>query len=116
MPDLALDLAEAFKEEGFTFSKRWHTFGKTCQNGCHTVKDKKGNWSHVPTLPELIEFIDGSDQLNAFTRLFARRALRKLRKLPPEPVPDFVRRRRRRPHGEFKAAEIIPFPQKRGNT
>jgi hypothetical protein len=63
-----------------------------------------------PTLTELIEFVDGKATLDALTLEYAQRALRKLQGLPSEQLP----RRRRRPHGpKFKAAEIIPFPQKR---
>jgi hypothetical protein len=105
MPDLSLELAEAFEDEGFLFSCRWHTFTRdNCQNGCHAVKDEDGFWCHVPTLPELVEFVEGSAKLDALTLLYAHRALLKLRNMPPEKHP----RRRKR-----KAAEVIRFPQKR---
>jgi hypothetical protein len=62
----------------------------------------------IGTLTELIEFVDGKATLDALTLEYAQRALRKLQGLPSEQLP------RRRPHGpQFKAAEIIPFPQKR---
>jgi hypothetical protein len=114
MPDLSLDLAEAFEDEGFWFSDRWHTFGTICKNGCHEFKDEDGMWCHVPTLPELIAFVEGRAKVDTLTVLFARRALLKLRNMPPEPHP----RRRRRPHGPKAAGtnlpsdgKVIPFPR-----
>jgi hypothetical protein len=109
MPDLSLELAEAFQEEGFWFSDRWHTWGRTCKNGCHDFKDGDGYYCHVPTLHELIEFVDGNARLDALTLEYAHRALRKMRTMPRE-EPTV----RRRPHG--KAAEIISFPQKSDQT